>query len=73
MLAQLGRVPAEGEAVAWGGWRFEVIDMDGRRIDKVLVHRAMPRDEGSAAATPVRRGAPDGQPAGSSRSTRRAQ
>jgi putative hemolysin len=52
MLAQLGRVPAEGEAVAWGGWRFEVIDMDGRRIDKVLARRAMPRDESSAAATP---------------------
>jgi putative hemolysin len=52
MLAQLGRVPAEGEAVAWGGWRFEVIDMDGRRIDKVLVRRATPRDESSAAAAP---------------------
>jgi putative hemolysin len=50
MLAQLGRVPAEGEAVAWGGWRFEVIDMDGRRVDKVLVRRATAREEGSAAA-----------------------
>jgi putative hemolysin len=52
MLAQLGRVPAEGEAVAWGSWRFEVIDMDGRRIDKVLVRRAAAREEGAAAARP---------------------
>jgi putative hemolysin len=48
ILAQLGRVPAEGEAVAWEGWRFEVIDMDGRRIDKVLV-RGSAREEESAS------------------------
>jgi putative hemolysin len=64
ILAQLGRVPAEGEAVAWDGWRFEVVDMDGRRIDKVLVRGAAGREDASA---------PDGQPAGSRRSTRRAQ
>jgi putative hemolysin len=45
ILAQLGRVPQEGEAVAYGGWRFEVVDMDARRIDKVLVRRATPREE----------------------------
>ena len=39
LLAQLGRVPAEGQAVTYGGYVFEVIDMDGRRIDKVLVRR----------------------------------
>src|SRR5918996_6000406 len=36
ILAQLGRVPEEGQSVAYGGWRFEVVDMDGRRIDKIL-------------------------------------
>jgi putative hemolysin len=45
ILAQMGRVPAEGQAVVYGGWRFEVIDMDGRRIDKVLVRRSAPREE----------------------------
>ena len=40
VLAQLGRVPHEGEEVAYDGWRFEVVDMDGRRIDKVLVSRS---------------------------------
>ncbi len=43
ILAQLGRVPEEGQAVAYEGWRFEVVDMDGRRIDKVLVSRAPAR------------------------------
>jgi putative hemolysin len=36
VLAQLGRVPREGEAFEWQGYRFEVIDMDRQRVDKVL-------------------------------------
>ena len=47
--------------------------MDGRRIDKVLVCRAMARDEGAVRRQAHEAGAPDGQRAGSSRSTRRAQ
>lgn len=39
MLALLQRVPKEGDRIAWAGWRFEIIDMDGRRIDKVLAVR----------------------------------
>jgi putative hemolysin len=35
----LGRVPRAGDHVSWEGWRFEVVDMDGRRIDKVLATR----------------------------------
>ncbi|HSA83074.1 MAG TPA: hemolysin family protein [Geminicoccaceae bacterium] len=46
ILAQLGRVPAEGEAVAYGGWRFEVVDLDGRRIDKILARRTEARESG---------------------------
>lgn len=41
VLALARRIPAEGDQVAWGGFRFEVVDMDQRRIDKVLV-RAEP-------------------------------
>jgi putative hemolysin len=51
ILAQFGRVPEEGQTVAYGGWRFEVVDMDGRRIDKVLVRRSGPREEDPAAKT----------------------
>ena len=39
VLHQLGRMPDLGEVVEAGGWRFEVVDLDGRRIDKVLVGR----------------------------------
>jgi len=37
VLWQLGHVPQIGEHLDWQGLRFEVIDMDGRRIDRVLV------------------------------------
>jgi putative hemolysin len=51
ILAQLGRVPEEGQSVAYGGWRFEVVDMDGRRIDKVLVRRSAAREPSAPDAT----------------------
>jgi putative hemolysin len=37
MLSHLGRIPAEGDSFEREGWRFEVVDMDGNRIDKVLI------------------------------------
>src|SRR5438270_1207776 len=37
VLMQLGRIPTVGDHFEWGNYRFEVLDMDGRRIDKVLV------------------------------------
>jgi putative hemolysin len=39
MLALLQRVPREGDRIVWAGWRFEIVDMDGRRVDKVLAMR----------------------------------
>jgi len=36
MLLLLGRIPREADAVSWEDWRFEIVDMDGKRIDKVL-------------------------------------
>ncbi len=36
VLTQLGHIPVPGEAFDWNNWRFEVVDLDGRRIDKVL-------------------------------------
>ena len=33
----LGRVPKEGDRFEWAGYSFEVLDMDGRRVDKVLI------------------------------------
>ena len=37
VLSQLGHIPVPGEHFNWQRWRFEVVDLDGRRIDKVLV------------------------------------
>lgn len=39
ILHSLKRLPRIGEVMVLGGWRFEVVDMDGRRIDKVLAMR----------------------------------
>lgn len=36
MMALLQRIPREADRIAYSGWRFEVVDMDGRRVDKVL-------------------------------------
>jgi putative hemolysin len=36
-LAVLRRLPHEGEHFSEQGWRFEIVDMDGRKIDKLLV------------------------------------
>ena len=40
VMAKLGRVPTEGDRFKWDGYSFEVVDMDGRRVDKVLVREA---------------------------------
>jgi putative hemolysin len=39
VLSQLGHLPEIGESFDTQGWRFEVVDVDGRRIDKILVSR----------------------------------
>jgi putative hemolysin len=41
VIARYGRIPHAGEHFDWKGWRFEVVDLDGARIDKVLVERAL--------------------------------
>ncbi len=37
VMMSLGHIPVEGDHFQWGQLRFEVMDMDGRRVDKVLV------------------------------------
>ncbi len=36
LMLMLGRMPQTGDTVTWENWRFEVVDMDGKRVDKVL-------------------------------------
>lgn len=39
IMLLLGRLPKTTDTVSWQGWRFEVVDLDGKRVDKVLVTR----------------------------------
>ncbi len=38
-MAKIGAVPRETDHFLWKGLRFEIVDMDGRRVDKILVSR----------------------------------
>ncbi|THF67387.1 HlyC/CorC family transporter [Pseudothauera nasutitermitis] len=49
MMWLLGRLPGTGDVATWEGWRLEVVDLDGKRIDKVLASR-LPEPEGD---TPI--------------------
>ena len=51
VLMQLGRIPKTTDHFEWGSYRFEVVDMDGRRIDKVLV-QPMKADDAHPQALP---------------------
>jgi putative hemolysin len=43
LMMLLGRLPVAGDKVDWEDWEFEIVDMDGRRIDKALaVHKPEP-------------------------------
>jgi len=39
VMEKIGAVPTEGQHFVWRGLRFEVVDMDGRRVDKILMAR----------------------------------
>lgn len=45
VMTQLGRMPTSGDSFEWENFRFEVMDMDGRRVDKVLIIPRRPGDE----------------------------
>jgi len=41
VISLIGQIPRAGDVTHWGGWRFEVVDMDGLRVDKVLISREL--------------------------------
>ena len=51
MMARLGRIPAVGQYFEYAGRRFEVVDMDGLRVDRVLVTPAQHPPSADRAAT----------------------
>ena len=47
MVTNIGHIPQAGNYFVWEGYRFEVIDMDGTRVDKVMVTQ-VPQQEPEA-------------------------
>jgi putative hemolysin len=45
VLTSLGRIPSAGDWFVWEKWRFEVVDMDGFRVDTVLASPAKPAND----------------------------
>lgn len=45
-VSWFGRIPAPGESFDHAGWRIEVVDLDGVRVDKLLIQRLIPSAEG---------------------------
>lgn len=43
LMAVSGSLPVEGEKIECAGWMFEVVDLDGRRIDKLIATRLTPQ------------------------------
>ncbi len=51
LMLLLGRLPHTGDKVMWEDWCLEIVDMDGRRIDKVLASPRKPAPAPEAGAT----------------------
>ncbi|CAN5901888.1 hemolysin family protein [soil metagenome] len=49
IMLLLGRLPRTTDSVEWEGWRFEVVDLDGKRVDKVLASALAAEPEGVLA------------------------
>ncbi len=48
VMLEMGRVPITGDVFEAEGYRFEVVDMDEKRVDKVLVSKAPPKEDSEA-------------------------
>jgi putative hemolysin len=51
VIDNLRKIPSEADRFEWAGNRFEVLDMDGNRVDKVLVVPGPSRESSSADET----------------------
>lgn len=48
MMWLLGRLPRTGDVARWEDWRLEIVDLDGKRVDKVLASREPPEETPAA-------------------------
>jgi putative hemolysin len=54
LMLLTGRLPKVADAVNWEGWHLEIVDMDGKTIDKVLATRLPDADAGEDGDDPGR-------------------
>ena len=54
VVLHLGHIPSAADHFEWQGMRFEVMDMDGNRVDKVLVAPIQPANTSDSDGTPNR-------------------
>ena len=47
-IARIGRIPNFAEHFEWSGWRIEIVDLDGPRVDKLLLQRLPDTDPDAA-------------------------
>ncbi|MDO4232020.1 MAG: hemolysin family protein [Lautropia sp.] len=52
LMLLLGRMPQTGDIIEWENWKLEVVDMDGKRIDKVLATQMKPPSPETENETP---------------------
>ncbi|KAF1710343.1 hemolysin [Pseudoxanthomonas kalamensis DSM 18571] len=45
LIAHFGRIPHVGESFEWASWRIEVVDLDGPRIDKLLLQKLLAEED----------------------------
>ena len=50
LMTQFGRIPSAGDCFDYKLWRFEVVDMDRHKIDKVLVSKISDKEKPTATA-----------------------
>jgi putative hemolysin len=50
VMTYFGRIPAVGDRFEWQGWRFEVLEMDRNRVDRIKVERLTGRPNPAAAS-----------------------
>jgi len=48
VIAYFGRIPNTGEYFEWAHWRIDVIDLDGPRVDKLLIAPIERKDDADA-------------------------
>src|SRR5262245_29336473 len=53
VMMHVGRVPVTGDVFELAGYRFEVVDMDGKRVDKVLVTKTKTLEEEASSTTDI--------------------